>query len=428
MKRQNFVFVACSTSNASSPVMSTSSTSISSSSSSNNRSSSSRRQEAFARAAAIAKARLAAVQSGGACSALLFNEDVQKIVFSFVGSNLWLVMGAVCQQWHFQYLLQFKQVWRQQRLDSKDTRVKHYFPTSYSAAFASEPLLELALDDAGLDLSCSTAQFNAGRYGPKDVLLLLAHEYCVPLTSADIVRGALVAIDGPKLQWLVSDMKCTLPFDIDRFAARSGSVDMLRLLQQQGVLFTEYTAVAAIKAKHLHVLKYLYSCECITSYAASAAAVAQRELSVLTFLYSIGHRTLPRDTVWAAARFGDRPLLDWSLQHGGELDEQCMVLAALNEQSTMCQYLSENGCPWTAAVTDAALQSSKLSVVQWATAAGIAHLSAQQQQQLLRLEDLMQQQLQPANQPEVFAQEVTWDADDVYPEGDFEQEAVALMW
>jgi hypothetical protein len=422
-----FDFDACSTSEASSLQMNSTTYSGSSSGSSNNRNSSPRRQEAFARAAAIAKARLAAVQSGVACPAFP-NEDVQKLVFSFVGSNLWLVMGAVCQQWHFQYLLQYKQVWRQQRLDSKDTRVKHYFPTYYSAAFASEPLLELALDKAGLDLSCSTAQFNAGRYGPQDVLRLLAHEYCVPLTSADVVRGALVALDGPKLQWLVSNMKCTLPFDIDRFAARSGSVDMLRLLQQQGVLFTEYTAVAAIKAKHLHVLKYLYSCECITSYAASAAAVAQRDLPILTFLYSIGHITLPRDTVWAAAKFGDQELMEWSLQHGGVLDEQCMVLAAQNEQRNMCQYLSENGCPWTSAVTDAALQSSKLSVVRWAVAAGFALLSAQQQLHLLRLEDLMQQQLQPANQPEVFAQEVTWDADDVYPEGDFVQEAVAFMW
>jgi hypothetical protein len=239
-----------------------------------------RRQKVFARAAVIAKARLAAVQA-------FPNEDVQKLVFSYMGSNLWLVMGAVCQQWHFQYLLQYKWVWRQQRLDNKDTRVKHYFPTSYSAAFASEPLLELALDNAGLDLSCSTALFNAGRYGTKAVLLLLARKYLVPLTSADVIRGAVVAQDAPKLQWLLTDMKCKLPVDIDCFAARSGSVDMLKLLQQHGVLYTEQTAVAAISAKHLHVLKYLHSCGCVTCSAASTAAVAQRDLPILTFLYSI---------------------------------------------------------------------------------------------------------------------------------------------
>eukprot|EP00953_Heterococcus_sp_UTEX-ZZ885_P019177 10724-Heterococcus_DN1.PRE.1 len=294
--------------------MSTSNNTYSGRSSGTSTSSSSRRQEAFARAAAIAKARLAAVQSGVACPAFP-NEDVQKLVFSFVGSKLWLVMGAVCQQWHFQYLLQYKQVWRQQRLDSKDTRVKHYFPTSYSAAFATAPLLELALDKAGLDISGSAAEFNAGRYGTRAVLLLLAQEYRVPLASPDVVRGAVVALDGPKLQWLLTDMKCKLPVDIDCFAARSGSVDMLRLLQQQGVPFTEQTAVAAISAKHLNVLKYLHSRGCITCSAASTAAVAQRDLPILRFLYSIGHTMLHYDTVWAAAKFGDRPLMEWSLQH-----------------------------------------------------------------------------------------------------------------
>jgi hypothetical protein len=362
--------------------------SSSSRSTSTSTSSSSRRQEAFARAAAIAKARLAAVQSGAVCPAFP-NEDVQKLVFSFVGSNFWLVMGAVCQQWHLQYLLQYKQVWRQQRLDSKDTRVKHYFPTSYSAAFASEPLLELALDNAGLDLSCSTAQFNAGRYGTKAVQLLLAQEYRVPLTSPDFVRGAVVALDGPKLQWLLTDMKCKLPYDIDCFAARSGSVDMLRLLQQQDVLFTEQTAVAAISAKHLHVLKYLHSRGCVTCSAASTAAVAQRNLPILRFLYSIGHTLLCFDTVWAAAEFGDQKLMEWSLQHGGALHEECMVLAALNEQRKMCQYLCENGCAWTSTVTAAVLQSSKLDMMRWAVAAGIAHLSAQEQE---RFEELVQRQ------------------------------------
>jgi hypothetical protein len=81
--------------------------------------------------------------------------------------------------------------------------------------------------------------------------------------------------------------------------------------------------------------------------------------------------------------------MDWSLQHGGELDEHCMVLAAQNEQRKMCQYLSEHGCPWTSAVTVAALQSRKVDMVRWAVAAGIAHLSAQQQQ---RFEELVQRQ------------------------------------
>jgi hypothetical protein len=372
-----------------------------------------RRQETFARAAAIAKARLAAVQAGAACAPFP-NEDVQKHVFSYVGSNLWLVVGAVCQQWHFQYLLQYKWVWRQQRLDSKDTRVKHYFPTSYSAAFASVPLLELALDSAVLDLSCSTAQYNAGRYGSTATLLLLAHKYLLPLTSADVVRGAVVALDGPKLQWLVTNWDCKLPAGIDCFAARSGSVDMLKLLQQQGVLFAEQTAVAAIAAKHLLVLQYLHSQGCVISSSACDAAVVQRDLSILTFLYGIGQTLLPQATVKAAAKHGDPPLLAWSLQHGAELDEHCMVLAASSGQLFMCQLLAENGCPWTAAVTDAALQKQQTGILQWAVSAGIADLSERQQQQLtvqlLRLEELARQQR--ARQPEYSAASVATTLDD----------------
>jgi hypothetical protein len=66
------------------------------------------------------------------------NEDMQKLVFGFVGAKQWLVMGAVCEQWQYMYK-QHVGAYRQVAVYKRYAAIprREYNETAYSALFTS---------------------------------------------------------------------------------------------------------------------------------------------------------------------------------------------------------------------------------------------------------------------------------------------------
>jgi hypothetical protein len=83
--------------------------------------------------------------------------------------------------------------------------------------------------------------------------LQVAHELGLALTQ-EVLTGATSV---PKLQWLHVEQGCPLPASIVHYAARYGSIETLRWLQQHGCAFTASTCESAAVGAHLHVLRFL---------------------------------------------------------------------------------------------------------------------------------------------------------------------------
>jgi hypothetical protein len=116
----------------------------------------------------------------------------------------------------------------------------HSMSTSYSVVFSTVPLLRMACDSGALSLGSSETQFNAGRHGTA-ATLEAAHTLGMPW-SREVVKGAVRSGCVSQLQWVRAQRCMPLPADAAELAAASGSVPMLRLLQQKGVQFTSSTS------------------------------------------------------------------------------------------------------------------------------------------------------------------------------------------
>ena len=105
--------------------------------------------------------------------------------------------------------------------------------TGLRAVFASPPCLRLAVE-CGLNIGLRCFQFDAGRHASIETLEA-AKQLGLQLDMY-VCQGAARSGFVPKRRWLVEDQHTTLPDDVARHAARSGSVGMMQWLHQKGCL------------------------------------------------------------------------------------------------------------------------------------------------------------------------------------------------
>jgi hypothetical protein len=84
--------------------------------------------------------------------------------------------------------------------------------------------------------------------------LTAAHELGM-LWTLEIKRSMVKHNRLPELQWLHTEQGCQLPADVNVYAAKSGSIDMLKWLKEAGCVFDEDPMRSA--AEHGHVVPYL---------------------------------------------------------------------------------------------------------------------------------------------------------------------------
>jgi Ankyrin repeats (3 copies) len=319
-------------------------------------------------------------------SIFIANEDLQKLVFDFVGARQWLVMGAVCEQWQHMYKQHVKTMYLQsvvlERQAQKKQRriiVGDYNDTGYWVAFASEARLQMGVDSGMLNLKGSKVQQSAGRYS-SEAVLLLARKLGMPW-SADVLRGVAVSANVSKMRWLLTQHIANLPADIMDFAAEAGSIDMLNLLQQRKARFTAETSVRAVKPGRLRLLKYLNGQRCPLHWQTAMAAVKRGDLDILKYLHKTGCEFSLDYALWyCASSIGTLELVKWLVEQGAPLSSSVLHTTALDKRLDICEYLMERGCEWTAGITDATIHFNP-DLIPWAVSHGVT-LTAEQQMKL----------------------------------------------
>jgi hypothetical protein len=321
-------------------------------------------------------------ENSGSC-AIFANGDLQKLVFEYVGGQQWLSMGAVCKQWQELYrracwerVYLFRRVADRSKCRFQDFLDYVHCSTAYSALFSSAPLLQMGVDSGSLDLLQHRTQFNAGRHGT-EATLELAHMLDMPC-SEHVLNGAARSGCASKLQWLLAQHAVRLPATIAEYAATSGSVAMLQLLQQEGVAFTARTSGKAAEGGHVHVLQFLHSSACPIDWRACNTAAERGDLPMLRYLQSIGCEVAHEFVVDSAAESGSVEVMAWLIDEcGAELMPSIMQTAAISHHLPLCQYLYDQGCPWSAETTEFLLKCKLLRELEWALSQGVVFTAKQ---------------------------------------------------
>jgi F-box domain len=163
----------------------------------------------------------------------LDSEAVVRQVLSYVGPGHWLICALVSKKWHELYA-EVQRI-EQELYDYKGETCLRTITASmtlYSAVFTSVSQVELARS-CGLKLRSRARplQLAAGRNGDAETLLAARR---LGMPWADCLLNSIAEQgDLPKLQVLLASNKCRLPIDVSKYAARSGSIELLKWLKQK---------------------------------------------------------------------------------------------------------------------------------------------------------------------------------------------------
>eukprot|EP00953_Heterococcus_sp_UTEX-ZZ885_P003691 2507-Heterococcus_DN1.PRE.4 len=284
-----------------------------------------------------------------ATSNMLSDAAMMQQVFSFLPPGNWLILGAVCREWQAVYADQAEQqvysfsIYSDFKLVACCSRT-----TLYSAAVASPAM-------AGLAHSCGLAicknnklQAIAGRYADLDTLATL-RELGMPLDDA-VSHAAALSGRLHILPHLFSEQG-PMYNDVDYYAGRSGSIDMLKWLRSQTwwhELNDENICTGAAEAGHLTVLQHLinegcrWNGESIMQDAASSGSIELVEWLRPQYGVELDHRALA-----AAASEGQIGMYEYLLTVGCELDFEACSRAAEGGHTDTLRWLLEQECPWS---------------------------------------------------------------------------------
>jgi hypothetical protein len=191
-----------------------------------------------------------------AASNPLKDAGILQHVFTFL-PGCWLLLGAVCKEWNAVYAHMDDQQVHSFDLYTKSIPVNcDCMTTLYTAVVASSATVLLACDCGLAIAENDDLQMAAGLHADKQTLIVL-RELSMPLS--DVVVKC-VALSGRLhiLQHLVTEEQRPIPEALDHYAARSGSIDMLKWLKSENLCeFNDYTCEGAAERGQLAALQYL---------------------------------------------------------------------------------------------------------------------------------------------------------------------------
>jgi hypothetical protein len=249
--------------------------------------------------------------------------------------------------------------------------------TTCAEVFASASRVKLA-HTCGLQLSDPRArrpvqsgiivQGQAGKYADVETLLV-AHELGLPW-SAPVLCGAAESGSLPKLQWSVNEQQCFMPYDIIKFAARSGSSEMLDWLSQYSIEYKQSTsAVAAAQGKHLELLQQLYETDIPNwryGHELTRAVAQTGNLPMLTWLCEQGHHYILAEAVECAALNDDQAMIEYCKEKGADVRSAAIMKCAAESGSlALCQYLHAEQCSFDKRACIAAAEGDHPDILQW---------------------------------------------------------------
>jgi hypothetical protein len=290
---------------------------------------------------------------------VLSNAGVLQNVLSFVGRGHWCFVAAVNSDWCRAYGQLLDDIRSAQPGADQQSSVRETF---HSAVFASPSRLRLA-QACGLQLDAKDWRLRRSAGLLADIATLAAAQQ-LGLSLTDAVVRSAAETSLSKLHWLHTEQHCSLPDDISVHAAKSGSIEMLKWLQQRGCALDARSCEQAAKAGHLHVLMFLRSQGCPWNTKTCDAAASRGDQQMLQWLRKQGCPWKLSSVCDRVAGSGNVQLMRW-LKRGVVFDAVTMRCAAERGQLSMCQYLRAEQCPWSATACEEAAEHSHTDTLIW---------------------------------------------------------------
>jgi hypothetical protein len=310
------------------------------------------------------------VERGAACSMAskrlaqsrgpLDSEAVVQQVLSYVGPGLWLICALINKNHELyaevQSIEQVVQVYKDLGGWRPERRTITARMTTYSAIFASASRVEMARM-SGLKLRSRGGYLQGAAATNGDAeTLIAAHKLGLPWTDCLI---NLIAEQGDlrRVQVLYEN-KCRLPVEVSLFAARSGSVDMLKWLKHKGCAFTIDTAREAALGGHQEAIMYLHADYWHESWDAVAceAPLKNCHAALLCWL-------LEQNRTWHVSRYKleawmraaelnkvaalECYAVQWAMPFAARV-QQLLNIAGSNGSLAAAQWLRQRGAEWPA--------------------------------------------------------------------------------
>jgi hypothetical protein len=156
----------------------------------------------------------------------------------------------------------------------------------------------------------------------------------------------------------------------EHHAVELGCLSVLKRLQRGGRLSRqEYLCQAAARSGHLEELKVMRENGCPWDRSTCWAAARGGHLEVLQWARANGCPWDKEMCTWAAEG-GHLEVLQWARANGCTWDEETCAGAAEGAHIEVLQWLRANGCPWDHQTCWRAAAGGHLEVLQWARANG----------------------------------------------------------
>jgi hypothetical protein len=169
-------------------------------------------------------------------------------------------------------------------------------------------------------------------------------------------------------------------------AARSGNVQMLQWLSEQGIVFNERTIGSAASCGHIAACEYLrFTEQCPWNTHVCMSAAEANHLDVLVWLREHGCPCDDQPVSLLAARGGSVEVMSYMLEQLQQLDAAIrtvlllvmLAIAGANNQLVAAQWLRAQGAVWPAVLrypVNGEQQQWRGAVLEWARSEGCTSL------------------------------------------------------
>eukprot|EP00953_Heterococcus_sp_UTEX-ZZ885_P009814 5748-Heterococcus_DN1.PRE.4 len=274
----------------------------------------------------------------------LHDRDILQSVLEYVGSGHHLFISEVSKQFRACYLTVpvFEGVYNYEHGDDVEVNFEPC-TTACTSIFESLSRLRLAVQlGFTVDAKSWCCQMIAGIVADIETLVELHEQHHMQYT-ADVGRGAAQSGSVSKLQWLLDEQDCPQSDDLDCYAVRAPTLDVLKWLRQRGCKFTAKTcAEAAMAPNAASMLQYLHSEGAPSGASTMVQAITYHELPLLQWLYERGC-PLSEEAVEVALTLQDPSVLHWlhSVDCPCDYDKLCYT-AASNGDIGLLQWVKDS--------------------------------------------------------------------------------------
>jgi hypothetical protein len=229
--------------------------------------------------------------TGTDASRRLFNvEGILEQVLGYVGPGHWLFIAEVSKLWQQTYKMVavVHTPEAQKCLFESGLFRCHAQMTLGQAVFASESRLAWAHH---AELRPWRMGYVAGFFADENMLALARELYSGLHKSDAMLLGAAASGSTIKMNWLYAQRQLEpLPRGLLCYAASSGSLDMLQLIQSDHALNTEGKLAMRVAAHrgYVHICKHLREAGCAWDTIACSCAVSACQLDTLRWLHENG--------------------------------------------------------------------------------------------------------------------------------------------